>query len=428
MRKRNQESGIRVQASGVSRLRVSVCVRGNSLLLLFFILQVSAFRLCSAAWSTNAWPAYAHIRAGASNIQELYNATAERYQSGSNFFKYAIGAPSPAPTAPTWYRLNRSLLVNYKSATKRMLDLDKNGAPAYYWVDVVTHSNGLAGVGTNSITKLLPVRLAEICRIPTNYLDYTPWRCLGGAGPFTNDTTVGHGHGWTNATTAAGGTNFPAGRSTWYTTDYGYEGMRLILNQMVAYWREPGAYLSWIRPDARNDYVEAWGSITGTGATYSAAASDFESRWNDGWVTQTVGNTWLSVYKIFLRSEEQDGVWYLDAYEHTESSWSEPFRVRFHANLLNHMSALAATTTLDRADMYAYWWGTNVFNFAAGQAQDGTNFVFWESLPASATETNLYSSNFFGTVTAPAASWSGWITNAVYKQGCLLWFDFNYKD
>jgi hypothetical protein len=72
-----------------------------------------------------------------------------------------------------------------------------------------------------------------LCRLPTNYFEYTPYRGIDGLGPFTYDATVGHPHGWTNSYTATGGTNFPAGRTNWYTTDYGFEGLMAVTNLLV---------------------------------------------------------------------------------------------------------------------------------------------------------------------------------------------------
>jgi len=59
--------------------------------------------------------------------------------------------------------------------------------------------------------------ISQVCvhlHFPTNYYDFTPVRGLNGLGP-----------SWTNSCTANGGTNFPPGQSTWYTTHYGYPGM-----------------------------------------------------------------------------------------------------------------------------------------------------------------------------------------------------------
>jgi hypothetical protein len=40
-----------------------------------------------------------------------------------------------------------------------------------------------------------------------------------------------------------GGTNFPAGRTTWYTTDYGWDGLRTVVDKMAVITRAKADYL-----------------------------------------------------------------------------------------------------------------------------------------------------------------------------------------
>jgi hypothetical protein len=79
-------------------------------------------------------------------------------------------------------------------------------------------------------------------KVPTNLLDYTPWSNFSGCGPFTNEG-LAWGNGYTNQWTAAGGTNFPTGRTNWYTTDYGYMLITNIFEPMKWVRAKPEMYV-----------------------------------------------------------------------------------------------------------------------------------------------------------------------------------------
>lgn len=177
--------------------------------------------VCRAGWNTNAWPAADFQRAGKLQATDVYNALMERAQAVSR---------GGIVDSPAWYRSQRSLLVDWKSDLEDLVD-DLNYIQTNKTFD-----------GTNTFLELSPAwkltvtGLLVTLEMPTNYFDYTPWRCLNGSGPYTNDATdyatLGHGYGWTNATTADGGT-VPTNRTAWRTTDYGWQGMHDVLNEMV---------------------------------------------------------------------------------------------------------------------------------------------------------------------------------------------------
>ena len=180
-------------------------------------------------WDTNAWPAYEHPRAGKIHAENCYSAVVERCD--------AVNVS--LPSAPSWYRSQRGNLVAQKAKLKAL-------TTSYIHPKIVTNGsiigwlNGFTNrpysttwspnytLGTNDYS------FYAQCSLPTNFFDYTPYRGLDGIGPFTNDVTVGHAHGWTNEYTAAGGTNFPYGRTNWYTTDYGWSELRTAVTNLTA--------------------------------------------------------------------------------------------------------------------------------------------------------------------------------------------------
>jgi len=173
----------------------------------------------AAGWDTNAWPAVEHPRSGAVHAEQCRAAVAER----------AAAANLAVPAEATFYRSQRVILESCKAAIATAI-------PQY-----------MAAAGDVDILAYLEAHdtlpaawtvtgMCAAASLPTNYFTYTPWRALCGLGPFTNDVSVGNPHGWTNAYTAAGGAaTLPAGRSTWYTTDYGWQGLREVCDRLAVY-------------------------------------------------------------------------------------------------------------------------------------------------------------------------------------------------
>jgi hypothetical protein len=190
---------------------------------------VLATATCHGAGWSGVWPAQEHPRETVRQLAECYTGVLER----------CLLWPVDLPSAPTWYRSNRATLIELKDHLA--LTVHVTG-----WVN--TNSTGTGGQPEQWLTTHLgkdfptyreagtPISTTNLCislKIPTNYFAYVPYRCLNGLGPFTNDTSVPYPHGYTNASTVAGGTNFPAGRSTWYTTDYGWNQLPALINALT---------------------------------------------------------------------------------------------------------------------------------------------------------------------------------------------------
>jgi len=207
----------------------------------------------NAGYDASAWPSWAtnNLRDGKPQSADNYSSVVERAQA----------ANVDLPAAPSWWRSQRANLEQWKTWLNENTDefIDYTQAD-----DDGTFTNWFAQ-GHADFPRLDPVRVAELAKLPTNVLDASPWRCLNGRGPFTNDVpAVGHPHGWTNATTAAGGTNFPAGREVWYTTDY----VRPAITSYVA-------HLRWTATNSEPPYVGSYDVVSsGTNATTVPPAYD----------------------------------------------------------------------------------------------------------------------------------------------------------
>lgn len=182
--------------------------------------------LCScvahAGWDTNSWPAYENPRDGRIHSDNCYSALVERCEATETVSGQQVSNPS----TPSYWRSQRGNLTSLKTKVKALL------SASWYLDPAQTNADG----SYSGVTSLPELDVSALCTnvgIPTNYFDYTPWRCLNGTGPFNEDATVGHPHGWTNENTAAGGSAFPGSRTKWYTTDYGWDGMYSAINGLT---------------------------------------------------------------------------------------------------------------------------------------------------------------------------------------------------
>lgn len=174
-------------------------------------------------WDANAWPAKDHPRAGKIHAMNCYSAIVERC--------HAVNIT--IPSSPVFYRSQRGNISTFKTKFKQIIPL---------FCDSRYITNGVITSWLNSKTNYPQylntgfsysvVSFCEMSNLPTNFFDYTPYRGLDGIGPFTNDSTVGNAHGWTNEYTVKGGDFFPPGRSTWYTTDYGWDMLKNALSNL----------------------------------------------------------------------------------------------------------------------------------------------------------------------------------------------------
>lgn len=215
-----------------------------------------------AGWPTNAWPSYDYPRHGVQQISNTYAAVAER--SFAMEVSSAVTNMSLLALTNYYYRGYRELLKDVKTWV---------ADNAQYFVDPMATNNVFLGDSTN-LPMLTVSRICEYAQIPSNYFLYTPWRSLSGLGGFTNDATVGHPHGFTNDNTAAGGTNFPGLRETWYTTDYGYAAIPDILDQL-RYTPTKGS--AWYIPSGETNRFQGIVTRTSYAAAMTAAKALYVS-------------------------------------------------------------------------------------------------------------------------------------------------------
>jgi hypothetical protein len=193
----------------------------------------------SNAQFSNVWPSWKYPREGSVFSEQSFSGVVERVEGAAR-----SGGPVD-PSGPSLWRSNRAELKGYKAKLVELM--------AYYVDPSLADTNGyyapLYSTNGTAFPLLTRESIAVLCELPTNYFDYTPWRCLGGLGPFQDDTqalaAVGHPYGWVNNTTTNGGTNFPAGQTNWYTTDYGWEPMTNILAQYKWTLHNKSANYSW---------------------------------------------------------------------------------------------------------------------------------------------------------------------------------------
>lgn len=234
--------------------------------------------LLADGWS-EVWPSQANPRQGYRHLSECYTAVVERCTAVSNTL----------PTAPAWYRSNRTILVDLKAKTKTCIpsfaatNLLDDASP-FCATRAASSGSGFT-IPTWSVTGLL-----VYLRMPTNYFDYTPYRSISGLGAGTNDTSVPYPHGFTNASTVGGGTNWPGSQTNWYSTDYGYAKLPDVLNA-----------LRWTVGNASGSTVAQYEGVTNntagwTDPVWQQLKTDASNQWalstatNNGWTAKSCAN------------------------------------------------------------------------------------------------------------------------------------------
>lgn len=221
-------------------------------------------------WATNAWPAWQHPRAGRQQALDAYGAVWERDNA------WRVNGTTSSLAYPSFWRSQRANAIATKTSLKTALT---QYAAATNATEELARVKGAFNAATNAPSSAYPTgvitnwSVATICaagRFPTNLFDYTPWRCLDGLGPFTNDASVGRPHGWD--VTANGGTNFPAGRTNWYTTDYGWDNIKKAANMLTLVVRSSATHTATTNAALVNDGVNTTWEDAKQGCTNAASA------------------------------------------------------------------------------------------------------------------------------------------------------------
>lgn len=252
-----------------------------------FLTMLILAQRSEAQFTTNVWPLYDHPLEAWNASWQSYSGIVER----TTLQKYT--QPTPQPPSFYGYRENRAALIAYKQIAQWLFTYI-----SYPWLDQ-TQTNNAGGTYTNFLLTLptwTEISLLQHIGRPTNYFTYTPYRNLSGAGPFTNDPAIPNGYGWTNASTILGGTTYPPGRTNWYTTDYGWDGMTGVLNR-----------LTWTLDQAQDDTTPAsnfwYRSASSISTNFDIAYTDCVAKWAaSSWATsaiaQQVGPFYAAQYKV----------------------------------------------------------------------------------------------------------------------------------
>ena len=212
-------------------------------------------------WDTNAWPASDYPFEGVARATDAYRATHERWVAVEAMYE---GNPvETAVSAPSFYLSQRANLVECKTRLKSY---------APYYINTGTTTNWVEWLDADTNRTAFPLFAATNCLVaaglPTNYFEYTPYINLAGIGAWDI----------TNASTAAGGSTFPAGRTVWYVSDYGWQGISNVCATLTATRND--------RIWAPNEYAN---HLTATGGMWHTSSGQ-----NNSWYGSGTGATWIA--------------------------------------------------------------------------------------------------------------------------------------
>jgi hypothetical protein len=336
----------------------------------------------------------------------------------------ATGIASNDWAKTSWWRSRSGNLSTIKS---RVNDLFKQGDSfGYGWVmaDVIDTNFLGSYLASNAVPVFTSATKASALArwgLPTNYLEYTPWRDLSGVGGYTNDiANVGRPHGTTNATTAAGGTNYPAGRTRWYTTDYGWDGLAIILPNLWARVPNEISYGIIATHGSVFQYV-GWDDFNTNGydATYSAAASRYgPPAWPYSGISIPGQYAWMERYATYrsarlfntgceLNSKDAD----------SRGKFSTNYITSGHYYLAITNGGIFASLNDNAFDTQAYGWPvTNVIEYGG--------ILTSNSIIIRLAETNLPPANW--TVDPPENEKyaRGWNLHTTAKYPLILRYEF----
>lgn len=246
-------------------------------------------------WNTNVWPAWQHPRDTMSQMSDCFWALQERRAAFLNATNWpGVDTNLFASNDYRKFRYNMDILRNATEGlwltSMGIVDgtvLDESGTLNAYFA---TNQGELATIPRSSaITNLMKLT------IPTNFFTiYSgPYRVeLSGLGGYTNDiAAIGHAHGFTNELTMAGGTNYPAGRTNWYTTDYGLDNLKAIL-QSVKYTPDDIDHMDYVNTIAYQNSGTGGHASTWAEAKTWAEANEVDYSAYQSWEMGTVGEKW----------------------------------------------------------------------------------------------------------------------------------------